>query len=133
MSVAAYKRTISHTETPRGIERRVLAQVTAELETSYSAFDSSEGRFEKLEILGSGFRQVLWRNQQIWAAFKMDLLEEGNQLSPELRSSLISIAIWVEKHTQGVLSGEKPARPLIDINRSIVDGLDGRIFDAAAE
>ncbi|MDX2482325.1 MAG: flagellar biosynthesis regulator FlaF, partial [Pseudodonghicola sp.] len=32
MGIAAYKRTISQTETPRQIERRVLSRATSELE-----------------------------------------------------------------------------------------------------
>ena len=133
MSVAAYKRTISHTEAPRQIERRILAQVTSELEVDFEAFDASERRMERLGLLANGLRQTLWKNQMVWMTFKMDLLEKENALDPALRASLVSIAIWVEKHTQGVLAGDKSIRPLLDINRSIIDGLGGRAFKTAGE
>ncbi|MBM1635013.1 flagellar biosynthesis regulator FlaF [Sulfitobacter mediterraneus] len=133
MSVAAYKRTISHTEAPRQIERRILAQVTSELEQQFDAFDNAERKIDRLQVLADGLRHSLWRNQQVWATFKMDLMEKENNLSPELRASLVSLAIWVEGHTQSVMAGGKNVKPLIDINRSIIDGLGGRAFDTAAE
>lgn len=133
MNVAAYKRTISHTEAPRQIERRLLAQVTFELEKQFEAFDNTDRRLERLQILADGLRHVLWQNQQVWMTFKMDLLEKDNELSPSLRASLLSLAVWVEKHTQSVLSGGKNVKTLIDINRSVIEGLSGRQFDTAAE
>ncbi|MGB7317134.1 MAG: flagellar biosynthesis regulator FlaF [Planktotalea sp.] len=133
MSVAAYKRTISHTEAPRQIERRILAQVTSKLEQQFEAFDGTDKKMERLQILSDGLRHVLWENQRVWMTFKMDLMEKENELSPNLRASLVSLAVWVEKHTQNVLSGSKNVKPLVDINRSIIDGLGGRAFDTAAE
>ncbi len=133
MSVAAYKRTISHTEAPRQIERRLLAQVTSELEPQYRAFDEAEQRFDRLQLLADGLRHTLWKNQMIWMTFKMDLSSKDNKMTPDLRASLLSLAIWVDKHTQGVMAGGKTVRPLIDINRSIIDGLGGKAFDTAAE
>ncbi|MDF3414839.1 flaF protein [Sulfitobacter sp. M57] len=133
MSVTAYKRTISHTEAPRQIERRILAQVTSELETQYLAFDRAERRLERLQLLADGLRHTLQKNQMVWSAFKMDLVDGANGLSPELKASLISLSLWVESHTQGVLAGGKQVKPLVDINRSIVDGLSGRQLETAAE
>ncbi|GAA6176163.1 flagellar biosynthesis regulator FlaF [Sulfitobacter pacificus] len=133
MSVTAYKRTISHTEAPRQIERRILAQVTSELETQFLEFDNAERRLERLQLLADGLRHTLLKNQMVWSTFKMDLTETENGLTPELKASIISLALWVESHTQGVLAGGKPVKPLIDINRTIIDGLSGRQFETAAE
>jgi flagellar protein FlaF len=133
MSVAAYKRTISHTEAPRQIERRILAQVTSDLEQWAEAFDGTDRKFERLQVLSDGLRHVLWKNQMVWMTFKMDLLEKENALSPELRASLVSLAVWVDSHTKGVMGAEKNVKPLIDINRSIIDGLGGRAFGTAQE
>jgi flagellar protein FlaF len=131
MSVAAYKRTISHTEAPRQIERRILAQVTSELEQQFEAFDKAERKLDRLQVIAGGLRDSLWKNQMVWLTFKMDLVEQNNGLNPDLRASILSLAAWVEKQTQGVLSGEKSVKPLIDINRSIIDGLSGRSAEAA--
>ncbi|MFY0597929.1 MAG: flagellar biosynthesis regulator FlaF [Cognatishimia sp.] len=125
MSIAAYKRTISETESPRQIERRVLSNVTAEMESKYLAFDQAETSGDKLALLAEGLRDTLWYNERIWLAMRNDLSETGNALSPDLKAGLISLALWVETHTQGVLKGERKVKPLLDINRSIVRGLEG--------
>lgn len=130
MTIAAYKRTISETEAPRQIERRILAQVTAELEREYVKFDEAERRIDKLQLLADGLRHSLWKNEQIWMAFKADLVEEGNALDPQLKSSLLSLALWVERHTQSVMAGSLKIKPLIDVNRSVFQGLEGRAFQA---
>lgn len=130
MTIAAYKRTISETEAPRQIERRILAQVTAELEREHVKFDEAERRIDKLQLLADGLRHSLWKNEQIWMAFKADLVEEGNALDPQLKSSLLSLALWVERHTQSVMAGSLKIKPLIDVNRSVFQGLEGRAFQA---
>ena len=107
MSVTAYKRTISHTEEPRQIERRILASVTSRLEVACEAFDSQQEKPERLRILADGLREILWENQRIWLTFKADLAEAENGLSAELRAALISLSLWVETHTKGVLAGSR--------------------------
>jgi len=125
MHIAAYKRTISETEAPRQIERRILAQVTADMERNYLAYDQEQEKSEKLRLLADGLRDTLWRNEQVWMAFRADLAEVGNELNPQLRAGLLSLALWVERHTQGVMSGNQKVKPLIDVNRSIFLGLGG--------
>lgn len=126
MTIAAYKRTISATEAPRQIERRLLAQATADLERHQTSFDNAEDGSEKLSILTSGLRQAVWNNVLIWQALKSDLSQPNNAFPTELKASLISLAIWVERHSQGVMSGTKKVRPLIDINSSVFLGLGGK-------
>lgn len=131
MGLTAYKRTISHTESPRQIERRILQQVTHELEKFQEEFDASEQRYERLQLLANGVRNTLWKNERLWISLKLDLAESDNQLDENLRASLISLAIWVENHTQAVMAGGKNIRPLVDVNRSIIDGLSGRALSPA--
>ncbi|MGV6810849.1 MAG: flagellar biosynthesis regulator FlaF [Brevirhabdus sp.] len=125
MHIAAYKRTISETEAPRQIERRILAQVTAELERAHLAYDEEQEKAEKLRLLSDGLRDALWRNEQVWMAFRSDLAEPENALNPQLKAGLLSLALWVERHTQGVMAGSQKIKPLIDVNRSIFLGLGG--------
>ena len=124
MGIIAYKRTISDTEGPRQIERRVLAETTARLE-QFLDFHRSERMIGKLSILANGLREAIWANQQIWSAFKYDLAAEHNSLPPGLRATLISLAIWVENHSAQVMKGNEELSPLIDINRTIIRGLSG--------
>ena len=65
MSVTAYKRTISHTEDPRQIERRILASVTSKLENKFEAFDGAAEKSQKLQMLADGLRDTLWENQRV--------------------------------------------------------------------
>lgn len=125
MGIAAYKQTITETESPRQIERRVFSLVTSRLEQFQSEFDDKKGNSAKLALLSDGLRQVLWQNEQIWMTLKKDLSETENALSDELKASLISLSIWVEKHTLRVLEGKAKVRPLLDINQNIIRGLEG--------
>ncbi|RMH45727.1 MAG: flaF protein [Alphaproteobacteria bacterium] len=124
MGIAAYRRTITKTESPRQIERRLLMGVTAELE-KYRHFDELEKPGDKLKLLAQGLREAVWKNERIWMTFKNDLVYEANALPPNLRASLISLGFWVENHSQGVLAGTHRLEPLISVNRSIIDGLAG--------
>lgn len=125
MSIAAYKRTISETESPRQIERRVLSRVTSELERLGADYDAAEQGLDKLSLLTNGLKEALWQNQRVWRAFRHDLAQEGNTLPPGLRAGLLSISAWVDTHTRGVLQGRHKVRPLVDINQTIIRALDG--------
>lgn len=125
MSITAYKRTITETENPRQIERRVFANVTAEMEVRSQEFDVTDQAGDKLKILSEGLRDTLSYNQRIWQTIRSDLANPGNALAPDLRAGLISLSLWVENHTNEVLKGQKTVKPLLDVNRSIIRGLEG--------
>ena len=64
----------------------------------------------------------------------MDLASEDNGLSDQLKAQLISVAIWVDKHTSAALRGEAKVDPLITVNRTIMEGLSvlpGRVAGTA--
>lgn len=124
MSINAYRKTIAHTEQPRQIERRLLSEVTAELKDhiDFDILQNSEG---KLSALNGGLRTKIIRNQKIWQVLMHDLMESENLLDPALRANLISIALWVDRHSTAVLKGDKKIMPLITVNLSIIRGLSG--------
>lgn len=124
MSINAYRKTIAHTEQPRQIERRLLSEVTAELKDhiDFDIIQNSEG---KLSALSDGLRVIIVRNQKIWQVLMHDLMESENLLDPALRANLISIALWVDRHSIAVLKGDKKIMPLITVNLSIIRGLSG--------
>src|SRR3546814_19714254 len=78
MSIAAYKQTITETEDPRRLERRVVAQITMALEKNAAA--PAESR---------DLKHALLRNQRLWNTFRVDAMVDGNQLSAALRASII--------------------------------------------
>jgi flagellar protein FlaF len=126
MSVAAYKANIREVESPRDIERRILLRITGEMEDHATAFDTAKSKTERLNILSSGLRDALAENEQFWSALKFDLAEPGNKLPTELRASLISVALWVERQTNECLGGASGIAALVSTNRAIAAGLAGR-------
>jgi flagellar biosynthesis activator protein FlaF len=48
---------------------------------------------------------------------------EGNGLPQALRAQIISLSIWVNKHTSLVIRNQEEIGPLIEINRIIMQGL----------
>ncbi|HEY1095611.1 MAG TPA: flagellar biosynthesis regulator FlaF [Alphaproteobacteria bacterium] len=114
MGYSAYKFTNQQAKDTRDTEYRLLAQVTAALLVAKEKNSSSELR-ERIDA-------VLW-NRDVWGALKADLSSEGNSLPKELRASLISIAIWVEKESLRVVDGKGDIDALIEVNRNIMEGL----------
>ncbi|SDF34619.1 flagellar biosynthesis regulator FlaF [Limimaricola pyoseonensis] len=126
MSIAAYKTTIRESESPRQIERRVLSRVTGQLAERAEAFDRAENLRDRSTLLTDGLRDNLATNQKFWNELKFDLSQPGNGLPAELKASLISLALWVDRQTSAVMGGQPGVRALVDINRSIVAGLAGQ-------
>lgn len=126
MSLAAYKKTIRESETPRQIERRILSRVTHDLAEQGKGFDSSETSAERLAILSGGLRDTLYENQRFWAALRYDLAEPGNAMPDTMKASLISLALWVDRQTSALMSGEGTLGGLIEINANIAAGLAGQ-------
>ena len=77
MSLAAYKKTIRESESPRQIERRILSRVTSDLTLTGEGFDASETSEGRLSILAAGLRDSLYENQRFWAALRYDLCRTG--------------------------------------------------------
>lgn len=128
MSVAAYKRIIEETETPRQIERRLLARHSGQLEEHQIYFDAAAPA-DRLPLLAGELSDALWQNERLWQALMADVAEPGNALPPAIRAGILSIGNWVERHTQQVMRGTANLAALIAVNRSIERGLAG---DAAA-
>jgi flagellar protein FlaF len=66
---------------------------------------------------------VLDWNRRVWSALSDDCSDPGNGLPPSLRASIISLSIWVARHTSAVIRRQEPIEPLIEINRTIMQGL----------
>lgn len=124
---AAYKRTLAETETPRQIERRVMSRLTGEMERFQTQFDAAADPAARLALLSEGLREAIWENQRLWQNFVLDLSEPENALPGGLRASLISIGLWVERHSQLALRGVAGVGDLVEVNRNIIRGLSGEV------
>ena len=111
MTSNPYASSIQATETPREREYRLLARANRLLAETKDKTD-----------VGNLYRAVLF-NRQIWNTFLIDLTDERNQLPKELKGPLISIGIWVEKFSDQVCDGNESVDDLIEVNRTIMEGL----------
>lgn len=112
MSYQAYQKTQQSNEDPRQTEYRLFAQVTKALIEA----GETENNLSKLA-------DALDWNRRIWSAFASDCGIEGNGLPAQLRASIISLSIWVSKHSSLVIKGEEDIQDLININKTIMEGL----------
>lgn len=108
---ATYKTAQTKSDDPRDIEYRLLAQVTGAM------IDAKNTKEVKPKI-----EAILW-NSRVWSALRVDLYDEKNQLPEQLRGSLISLSLWIERETHAIMDGEGDMDALIDINRNIMAGL----------
>ena len=112
MSLHSYDRAQAGTEDPRLTEYRLFAQVTKALT------DAAERGMER-----ETWAEALNRNRRLWMTLQLDLANDTNQLPEALRAQLISVAIWVDRHTSLVLRGDGGIEALISVNRTIMEGL----------
>jgi flagellar protein FlaF len=114
MPLSAYQRARQVLETPRSTEHRLLGEITAGLMHARDA-----------GLSGAALMDVLHRNREVWQAFAADCGLPGNGLPASLRASIVSIALWVDRHISLVMAGREELEPLIEINRLVMQGLEG--------
>lgn len=119
----AYRQTITETEEPREIERKVFLQITGELERA-----AAEQEFP----LSPSTLEALNRNQKLWGELMFDCAYKDNPLPDQLKAGIISLALFVDRHTPHVIAGEKTVEPLLEINRNIIKGLAGKMPEKPA-
>ena len=112
MSYQAYQKAQQSSESPSQVEYRLFAQVTNAL---------IEARDKKFK--GADLVKALDWNRRMWSVLSSDCGTEGNALPASLRAGIISLSIWVSKHSSAVMRGQENIDDLIAINRTIMEGL----------
>jgi flagellar protein FlaF len=120
MDVAAqaangYRAAQLQTQTPRGIEAKLFAEITAALVRTRGAGRSGFG----------DLAAALHRNRTLWDALLADLALEANGLPVPLKAQLIQLGHFVRQFTAKVLKGDEDVQTLIDVNTAILEGLRG--------
>ena len=69
---------------------------------------------------------ALHDNRMLWDAITIDLAHEANSYPEDLKARLIYLGEFTRQHTQRVLSGERNADSIIEINTAIINGLRGQ-------
>jgi flagellar protein FlaF len=122
MSLQAYQQAATRAEGPRETEYRLFAQVTRAL--MEAAQHDPRDLSKRVDALD-------W-NRRLWSTLAADCAHPDNRLPETLRASIISLSIWVGKHTSLVIRREDDIEPLIEINRMIMQGLAPAAGAAAA-
>jgi flagellar protein FlaF len=113
MSIQAYQTTAQKTESPRQTEYRAFTVATRAL------IDASA--LPATEVGRRG--EALARNRRLWGLLAADCAADGNVLPQALRAQIISLSIFVDRHSSAVMREGAAMDVLIDINRTIMQGL----------
>ena len=115
MSLQAYKTAAARAESPREMEYRLFGQVTRAL-IHASTLEASEiaARIDALD----------W-NRRMWSALATDCSDPDNAMNAGLKAQIISISLFVSRHSSAIMRGEDDFEALIDINRMVMQGLAG--------
>ena len=115
MSLQAYKTATARAENPREAEYRLFGQVTRALMDASRADPADiKTRIDALD----------W-NRRLWSTLATDCANPDNGMDKALRARIISISLFVSKHSSAVMRGEDDFEALIDINKMIMQGLAG--------
>lgn len=115
MSLQAYKTASTRAETPREMEYRLFGQVTRALMHAATVDPSDVAtRIDALD----------W-NRRLWSALATDCANPDNGMNQGLRAQIISISLFVSRHSSTIMRGEDDFEALIDINKMVMQGLAG--------
>jgi flagellar biosynthesis activator protein FlaF len=112
MSIKAYQRAATQAEAPRDLEYRAFGQVTAGL---------VRAKEEKAPLMVVA--EAIDANRRLWNVLSADCADPENKLPMTLRGQIISLAMWVARYSSEVLREGADLEPLIDINRTMMEGL----------
>jgi flagellar protein FlaF len=105
-------RTAGNTE----IELALFRQITLAL-TEVAEFQRPEP---------TAWADALSRNMALWSILAADLMNPENTTPSETRDNLIGLSEFVRKTSLRVLAGSEEIHDLIDINHTIIVGLESR-------
>lgn len=115
MSIQAYQRAATQADSPRDLEYRAFGQVTA-------ALVRVKNEQPPLPVV----LEAIDANRRLWNILSADCSVPENQLPLTLRGQIISLAMWVARYSSEVLRDGADIEPLIDINRTMMEGLASR-------
>ena len=120
MSLNAYRRAQEIGASPRATEYRLMSQITAEMLAAQEA-----------GMTGAALMPALHRNRRRWGSFASVCAAPAHRLPADLCARIISLALWVDRHTSEVVRGRESIEDLIAINRVLIEGLAAENREAA--
>jgi flagellar protein FlaF len=115
MSLQAYKTAATRAENPREMEYRLFGQVTRALMHA-STVDVTD--------VATRIDAIDW-NRRLWSALATDCANPDNTMPKSLRAQIISISLFVSRHSSAIMRGDDNFDALIDINKMVMQGLAG--------
>tara|TARA_B110001454_G_scaffold218548_1_gene246839 strand:- start:2044 stop:2391 length:348 start_codon:yes stop_codon:yes gene_type:complete len=112
MGLSAYQRARGFAEAPRNTEHRLLGHVTGALIEA-----------ERAGLKGAALVDAIHWNREVWTTFGATCADGANRLPMPLRASIVSLSLWVDRHSSEVVAGRAALSDLIEVNRLIMDGL----------
>jgi flagellar protein FlaF len=112
MSLKAYQNTQRIVENSREMEYRLFGEVTGALINAH-----------KRKARGGPLVEAVDWNRQLWRTLATDCLDDRNQLPQDVRAKIVSLSLWVVKYSRRVTREGAELTPLIEVNRSIMQGL----------
>lgn len=113
MSLQAYKTAATRAENPRETEYRLFGQVTRAL--MHAATVDASDVSTRIDALD-------W-NRRLWSALATDCSSPDNAMDKNLRARIISISLFVSRHSSAIMRNEDDFEALIDINKMVMQGL----------
>jgi flagellar protein FlaF len=114
MSLNSYQSVQRAVEDPRATEYRLFGQVTGAL------LDVKAGKADGPALVSA----VDW-NKRLWRTLAADCMDSRNTLTEDVRAKIVSLSLWVSKYSRRVTREKAPVDPLIQVNRTIMQGLQG--------
>ena len=112
MTLKTYQNTQRIAETSRESEYRLFGQVTGALIDVH-----------KQQATGGTLVDAIDWNRRLWRALAADCSDDGNQLTREVRAKIVSLSLFINKYSKQVMRDGASVEPLIEINRSVMQGL----------
>ena len=113
MSLQVYQQAARQADTPRETEYRLFGDVTrALIAASKVPPDDFTTRIDALD----------W-NRRLWTVLANDCSRDENPLPAPLKAQIISLSLWVNRHSSAIMRREEEFEPLIEVNRIIMQGL----------
>ncbi|HKD20673.1 MAG TPA: flagellar biosynthesis regulator FlaF [Rhizomicrobium sp.] len=72
---------------------------------------------------GGPLAEVLDWNRRMWRTLASDCMDERNRLPEGVRAQIVSLSLWINKYSKRVMREGAPVDPLIEVNRTIMQGL----------
>jgi len=117
MEEASYAPSSFHLKTDRKVEAEAIGKITARLR---SADSNKDRNFPALVT-------ALHDNRRLWNTLAVDVIGADNELPEQLRAQIFYLAEFTELYSAKVLKGEADAAALIEVNTSVMRGLNAEM------